>query len=81
MSLNPESSDRLPKTVVVERSGTQSDSITVIAEPEYQAGSFHRTFWGVRTRLLRPLDFLVVSDHAENPRSGADDRRVEHGTA
>ncbi len=51
-SLDSEYSDKLPKTFVVERSGTQSDSITVIAEPDHQAGSFHRTFWGDHYRDL-----------------------------
>ena len=51
-SLDSEYSDKLPKTFVVERSGTQSDSITVIAEPDHQAGSLHRTFWGDHYRDL-----------------------------
>jgi hypothetical protein len=40
------------RSVVVDETGTSGDSVTVIADPEYQAGSLHRTFWGDHYRDL-----------------------------
>ncbi len=64
-NLEPTGDSGIKKTTVVDSAFRHADSVTVIAGPEYEAGSFHRWLWGdhYRAEWTAPFPVKVLDLH------------------